>query len=65
MTILLKKYIDKGDEIIIPAHTYCASVIPFIRNGAKIVWADIDIRTRVLSEEDVIKKIILAIKMEF
>ena len=31
--------------------------ISFARNGAKIVWADIDIRTRVLSEEDVIKKI--------
>ncbi len=46
-----------GDEVIIPAHTYCASAISFARNGAKIVWADIDIRTRVLSEEDVIKKI--------
>ena len=29
--------IKKGDEIIIPAHTYCASAIPFARNGAKII----------------------------
>ena len=28
--------IRKGDEIIVPAHTYCASAIPFARNGAKL-----------------------------
>ncbi len=49
--------IKKGDEIIIPAHTYCASAIPFIRNGAKIIWADIDFKTRTLSFEDVKRKI--------
>ena len=49
--------IKKGDEIIIPAHTYCASAIPFARHGAKIVWADIDLSTRTISYEDVKKKI--------
>jgi len=38
----------EGDEVIIPAHTYTASAFPFLRNGAKIVWADIDIETRVI-----------------
>ena len=49
--------IQKDDEIIIPAHTYCASAIPFARRGAKIVWADIDLNTRTISYEDVKKKI--------
>ncbi len=37
--------IDPGDEIICPAHTYCASAYPFLKTGAKIVWADIDPKT--------------------
>jgi perosamine synthetase len=41
--------VEPGDEIIIPAHTYVATVIPFARRGAKIVWADIDMETRVLN----------------
>ena len=49
--------LKKGDEIIIPAHTYCASAIPFARNGAKIIWADTDFNTRTISLEDVRKKI--------
>ena len=49
--------IKKGDEIIVPAHTYCASAIPFARNGAKIIWADIDFDTRTISLKDVKKKI--------
>lgn len=31
-----------GDEVIIPAHTYCASALAFARRGATIRWADID-----------------------
>ena len=38
-----------GDEVIMPAHTYCASAIPFGRTGAKLVWADIDPATLVIS----------------
>ena len=55
IAILLK--LKKGDEVIIPAHTYCASAISFARNGAKIIWADIDFKTRTIDIEDVKKKI--------
>ncbi len=43
-----------GDEIIIPAHTYTASAYPFIKHGAKIVWADIDLETRVINPSTLI-----------
>jgi len=49
--------IKKGDEVIIPAHTYCATAIPFARNGAKIIWSDIELKTRVVSLEDILRKI--------
>jgi len=32
----------KPSEVIIPAHTYAATAIPFARRGAVIKWADID-----------------------
>ena len=35
-------HIQPGDEVIIPAYTFCASAIPFGDLGAKIVWADIN-----------------------
>lgn len=41
------------DEIIIPAHTYTASALPFAKRGARIVWADIDPRTRVVSRNTI------------
>lgn len=49
--------IKKNDEIIIPAHTYCASAIPFARNGAKLVWADIDFNSRTIDLEDFKNKV--------
>lgn len=49
--------IGKGDEVIIPAHTFAATAIPFARTGADIVWADIDPDTFVISP-DSIKSII-------
>ncbi len=54
--IALLLQLRKGDEVIIPAHTYCASALPFLRNGAKVIWADIDFDTRVISLEDIKKK---------
>lgn len=45
--------IGPGDEVIIPGHTYCASAIPFARTGAKLVWADIDPATFVVSLETI------------
>ncbi len=49
--------IKKNEEVIIPAHTYCASAIPFARNGAKLVWADININSRTIDFEDFKKKV--------
>ena len=49
--------IKKNDEIIVPAHTYCASAIPFARNGGKLIWCDIDLHTRTISVNDILKKI--------
>ena len=56
ISLLLK--IKKGDEVIVPAHTYCVSAIPFARNGAKIVWGDININTRVIDIKDIKKKLL-------
>ncbi len=49
--------LKKGDEVIIPAHTYCASAIPFGRTGAKIVWADVDPGTFEISADSIKKNL--------
>jgi perosamine synthetase len=41
--------IQPGDEIILPAHTYCASALAFVRRGAVIRWADIDPKSWTIS----------------
>jgi dTDP-4-amino-4,6-dideoxygalactose transaminase len=46
-----------GDEIIIPAHTFTSSAYPFAKRGAKIVWTDIDLQTRVVTVDTLAKKI--------
>jgi len=45
--------VGKGDEVILPAHTFAASAIPFARTGAKLVWADIDPETWTISPESI------------
>ena len=45
--------LQPGDEVIIPAHTYCATAIPFARRKAKIVWADIHPGFRVVMSEQI------------
>lgn len=42
-----------GDEVILPAHTFAASAIPFGRTGAKLVWADIDPETLVVTADTI------------
>ena len=44
-----------GDEVIIPTHTYTSSAYPFLKKGAKIVWSDIDLKTRVVTAETIEK----------
>lgn len=39
------------DEVIIPAHTYCATAIPYAKTRARIVWADIDKDSRIVTAE--------------
>jgi len=43
----------KDDEVIIPAHTFAATAIPFARTGSKILWADIDPSTFVVSVDSI------------
>ena len=45
--------IGEGDEVIVPAHTFVSSAVPFARTGARLVWADIDPDTRVVSAETI------------
>lgn len=42
-----------GDEVIVPAHTFTASALPFARAGAKLVFADSDPATFVLDPASV------------
>jgi len=53
------KLIDlkKGDIIISTPMTCSATNIPFLHFGAKIVWADIDLKTGNISPESIKKKI--------
>jgi len=41
------------DEVIMPAHTFVATAVPFARHGVTIRWADIDPDTRVVSAETI------------
>ena len=48
--------VDEGDEVIVPAHTFTASALPFLRLKAKVVFADINPRTFVMDIVDVERK---------
>ena len=48
---------DEGDEFICPTHTYTSSAYPFIKAGGVPIWADINLDTRVVSLEDIERKI--------
>ncbi len=48
---------EPGDEVIIPSHTFTSSAYPFAKKGAKIVWADMDLQTRVVTAETIEEKI--------
>ncbi|EIC22308.1 DegT/DnrJ/EryC1/StrS family aminotransferase [Thiorhodovibrio frisius] len=42
-----------GDEVIVPAHTFTASAYPFVKQGARIVWADFHPATRVITADTI------------
>lgn len=52
-TVAKLLFIKEGDEIIAPAHTYTSSVYPFIKCGARIRFADIDLDTRVITVKEI------------
>ena len=45
--------LKSGDEVIVPSHTFTSSAYPFVKQGAQIVWADIDKKTRVVNAETI------------
>lgn len=49
--------LSPDDEIICPAHTYCASAYPFLKTGASIKWCDIDKFTWLSTREDYLSRI--------
>ena len=46
-------HLQPNDEVIMPAHTFAASAIPFARTGANLVWSDINPETRVITAETI------------
>ena len=48
---------EPRDEVIIPSHTFTSTAYPFAKKGAKIVWADIDLKTRVVNANTLARKI--------
>lgn len=42
-----------GDEVIMPSHTFTASAYPYVKKGGKLVWADIDPHTRVVTAKTI------------
>ena len=49
--------VGKGDEVIIPSHTFIASAAPFLQRGAKVVFVDVDPETYTLDIDEVKKKV--------
>ena len=46
---------EDGEEVIVPAHTFTSSAYPFLKHGAKIVWADINLETGVVDAKELEK----------
>ena len=49
--------LEPGDEVIVPAYTFCATAIPFGKTGATLVWGDIDEKRRVIDPKDIARKV--------
>lgn len=45
--------LQSGDEVVIPSHTFTASAYPYLKKGARLVWADIDPVTRVVTAQTI------------
>ena len=49
--------IKAGDEVIVPSHTFIATVSPLLHIGAKPVFAEVDRRTYTIDPDEIRKKI--------
>lgn len=49
--------IDRGDEVIVPPHTFIATATPLLFLGGKPVFADIDPETYTIAPDEIEKKI--------
>lgn len=49
--------LQPGDEVIMPSHTFTASAYPYAKKGARLVWADIDLHSRVVSAQSIARVI--------
>jgi perosamine synthetase len=49
--------VKEGDEVILPAHTFTATALPFLRRNATLVFADIEPDTFLMDLNDVERKI--------
>lgn len=49
--------IGAGDEIIVPSYTFCSTAAAYLRNGATVVFVDVDPTTMMLDPQDVAQKI--------
>lgn len=49
--------ISKGDEVIVPSHTFIATVNPVLHLGAKPIFVDINIETYTMNPEEVEQKV--------
>ena len=47
----------EGDEFVIPSHTFTASCYPYLKKGGRPVWADIDLKTRVVTAESIARAV--------
>ena len=54
---MLAAGLTAGDEVIVPSHTFIATVSPLIHIGLKPVFAEIDEKTYTLNPDDIRKKI--------
>lgn len=49
--------IQEGDEVLLPAHTFSATALPFLKRKAKLIFVDIDPETFVMDINDLKSKL--------
>ena len=55
--------VGEDDEILVPAHTFTASALPFLRSSSKLVFVDIDPDSFLMDLEDLKSKITVKSKV--